>query len=199
LASAALNVAAVATASLLTFFVMNPVLYSQPVHAGRDMITMRRSLAMQQATSDANGGSSTSIPTVRARVAATYEQLFWRPSDLGEATTYPELAPSGREYEQQYLVKFWNRVSVRVVLLLLSGLGFVVAMLRIIGDRFAVATRPLQVTVLWLLTEVTFVALFIPLDWQRYFLPLLPPVCIFAALGASWLFERTRFRRNEAH
>ena len=70
-----------------------------------------------------------------------YEQLFWRPSDLGEATTYPELASSGREYEQQYFVTFWNSVWVRVVLLLLSGLGFVVAMLRIIGDQFAVATN----------------------------------------------------------
>ena len=79
LASAALNVAALATASLLTFFVMNPVLYSQPVHAGRDMITMRRSLAMQQTTSDANGGFSTSIPTVSARLAATLRTTVLAP------------------------------------------------------------------------------------------------------------------------
>jgi hypothetical protein len=113
--------------------------------------------------------------------------------------TYPEIVPSAREYEQQFLVKVWDATSLRLLFVLFSGLGLGVALQQIVSRRFTVVTWPLQIAVLWLFAEVAFVMLFIPLDWQRYFLPLLPPVCIFAALGASWSIERVLFRRSAEH
>jgi 4-amino-4-deoxy-L-arabinose transferase-like glycosyltransferase len=199
LTGAIVNAAAVIVTSLLAFFVMNPVMYSQPIHAARDMVTMRRSLVQQQLPSGADTGSQTSIPTRLSRLKAAYNELFWRPPDLGESMTYPEIVPSAREYEQQFLVKVWDATSLRLLFVLFSGLGLGVAVQQIVSRRFTVVTWPLQIAVLWLFAEVAFVMLFIPLDWQRYFLPLLPPVCIFAALGASWSIERVLFRRSAEH
>jgi 4-amino-4-deoxy-L-arabinose transferase-like glycosyltransferase len=189
LAAAALNTAVLVAASLLTFFVLNPVLYSQPIHAGRDMITMRRNLVQQQVASSDNGGSVDTIHSVPSRLRAAYDEIFWRPPDTNESMTYAELQPSGRAYEKNYLVRFWNVTLARVAFLLLTAMGLVIAILEIVRRRFAADARPLLLVTLWLLAEVAFVALFIPLDWQRYFLPLLPPVCVLAALGASWLMQ----------
>ena len=185
-----LHVGVFLVSSLLTFFVLNPVTYSQPLRAGRFMIALRRSLANSQAANLESAGSNAATPTTRSRLNASYREVFWNPPDLSESATYAEIGPSATAYERRPLTVFLNQKWLRFLFLLFSGIGLAIAAQTIAFDRLGARSRPMQIVVLWLLAEIAFVALFIPMDWQRYFLPLLPPVCILAALGSSWVTER---------
>ena len=196
LTAAASNATVLIVSSLLTFFVVNPVLYSQPIHAGRTMISMRRSLAGGQTASSTAAESHTGLPSMSMRLNAAYEQIFWSAPDTGESATYPELVPRAEAYEQSSIARLWNSIPVRLLFLLLTAIGLGAAVVKIARARFSARTWPLQVMVIWLVAETIFVLLFIPLDWQRYFLPLLPPVCLFAGGGASWLAEHAMFLRR---
>jgi 4-amino-4-deoxy-L-arabinose transferase-like glycosyltransferase len=196
LIAAPLHAGVFVVSSLLIFFVANPVTFSQPLRAGRLMISMRRSLATTQAANLEMIGSDATMPTTLARLNAAYRELFWNPPNLNESATYAELAPNAQAYQRRPLVVWSNQRWLRLLLLALSVFGLGITVRTIVRDRFGAHSRPMQIVVLWLLAEVAFVALFIPMDWQRYFLPLLPPVCILAALGMSWLTERVLPRRR---
>jgi hypothetical protein len=42
------------------------------------------------------------------------------------------------------------------------------------------------VVVGWAIAQTAFTAWFVPLDWQRYFMPLVPPACLLAGIGVGW-------------
>jgi hypothetical protein len=197
--AAASNATVLIASSVLTFFLLNPVLYSQPIHAGRMMISVRRSLAGSQAASRTVVESGTALPSTLMRLNAAYEQMFWSSPDTGESATYPELAPHAEAYGQSPLTRVWNSMAVRLLILALTAIGFAAVVAQITRARLSSFTWPLQVMILWLVAEAIFVLVFIPLDWQRYFLPLLPPVCLFAGRGMSWLVERTGSLRRSVH
>jgi 4-amino-4-deoxy-L-arabinose transferase-like glycosyltransferase len=196
LAIAALNAAVLGVVSLLTYFVVNPVLYSQPLHAGRTMIGVRRSLTRNQAASLENVGSRQSLPTMRSRLNAAYREVFWNPPDPSESASGAEEARGARTWEPRPLTLLWDGTWFRWSFLTFSVLGLGSAIQTIIRGRFGRPTWLRQIVVLWLLVEIVFVTLFIPMDWQRHFLTLLAPTCIFTALGASWLVDRVRLRRG---
>jgi hypothetical protein len=54
-------------------------------------------------------------------------------------------------------------------------------------DRFGQATRAEQTLWWWAAAVLGLILLTTPFDWQRYFILLVPPACMFAALGLEGL------------
>jgi Dolichyl-phosphate-mannose-protein mannosyltransferase len=199
LTAAALQAAALVVSSGLTFFAVNPVMYSQPLSVARRMVSIRHNLVNNQASDAGNIAAGIVLPDRLSRVSAIYHEVFWRPANTDETSTYPETLPSAEAYSRRPLARLWDQTWLRLAVLWLATVGFGVSLHTIVYHRFRPRTWALQIVVLWFFAETAFVVALIPLDWQRYFLPLLPPVCLFAALGGSWVIDRLVLRREGSH
>lgn len=178
-------------ASLVTFYLLNPVLYDQPIHAGRRMVSMRRMMTTGQARYLGTVTRGSVMPDMIARLNASYREVFWAPPAFSELTEYDDkTAADVAAYNRQPLARAWSSPWARSAFLLLSLFGFVGIVRAIVRDRLGEDTRARQILVAWLVTQTAFVLLFVPMDWQRYFVLLLPPVCVMAADGASKLVRR---------
>jgi hypothetical protein len=132
--------------------------------------------------------SSTSPQTVTsdplARLSAALSEIYFRPPAVWDVPFYlSQLAPQAEAYFARPLehLTAWPVWGV-----LMAGLG--VAGLassgeRLWQDRLSEATRAEQTLWWWLTGVLGVVLLTTPFDWQRYFILLVPPACMFAALA----------------
>jgi 4-amino-4-deoxy-L-arabinose transferase-like glycosyltransferase len=186
--------AALTIAAGLTYFVLNPVLYEQPYRAGRAMISRRMEFARNQARGTEAITPRAVMPTVPSRLSAAWRQVCWNAPSFSEWPNYDDrIAPAVAAYEHTPMARVWNSTGVRVLFLLLSGVGIAGAAADVGRDRVGRRSRPQQIILVWLIAEIAFVATVFTLDWQRYFLPLLPPVCVLAGFGITKLSRLTRF------
>jgi 4-amino-4-deoxy-L-arabinose transferase-like glycosyltransferase len=178
----------VAASAMLTFVAVNPVLYDQPIRAAHTMITVRQTLAANQAKYTQTVNPPMVLPGVMTRLAASYRQVLWNPPAFSEFTAYDDkIAPEVKFYTERWETRAAANHSVRIALILITLLGTVAAVSMIVKDGFGSRTRPLQIVLVWTVANTVFIAAFVPLDWQRYFVPLVPPTCVLAGYGAARL------------
>jgi hypothetical protein len=199
-----LGLAAVLAASLV-FLMLNPVAWAAPKEALGAMLVARVTLVQSQTATLGQLAAGQTLPTVADRLRAALLHLFLQPPavwDVAVANHLGYLKPQAEAYFAAPLHRTWPAVGALLLGLTMAGLAF--SGLRVWRDRLGPATRAEQAFWAWSLAVVAFTALAVPLDWQRYFLPLLPPACLFAALGADGLMAplfahliRSRERRHD--
>ncbi len=183
--------AGIALAGGLTFLALNPVLYAHPLEAAREMMSLRAELATEQVRVNGESRPEEVLSSVPARLGAAVAQLYWQPPAVWDAPVYLDhLQPAAAAYFADPLMTLLRQPPLSLALLGLTAWGLGASARRIYRDRGGPATRPEQVLWLWAGVTLALLALVIPLNWQRYFLPLLPPSRLFAALGAAELARR---------
>jgi 4-amino-4-deoxy-L-arabinose transferase-like glycosyltransferase len=176
--------AALACAGLV-FWLGNPVLGSHPLATAWKMIELRAQLAQEQArVNDPAQVLPGALDRLRAAAASVY---FDRPALMDAPVYVEELAPAASAYMALPLNRLWAQPWAGILLAGLGAVGAASSARRIVRTRFSAATRAEQALWLWLLLALGLTLLTIPLDWQRYFLPLLPCACLLAALGLDAL------------
>ena len=126
------------------------------------------------------------LGTAPARLRAMVQQLYWQPPAVWDAPVYLEhLQPEAEAYFAEPLHLWLRRPPWPWLLMGLTALGLGVCVYRAARDRLSSPPRAEQVLLLWFGMTLVFLALVIPLNWQRYFLPLLVPSRLLAALGAG--------------
>jgi 4-amino-4-deoxy-L-arabinose transferase-like glycosyltransferase len=194
------NVAALMIATGLTYFALNPVLYEQPVRAGRSMISMRRALTRSVAGATDVITPRALMPTVASRLSAAWQQMYWNAPSFSEWPTYDDqIAQTVGAYEHRSTARLWNSAAVRLLFVVLSCIGVVCAAGDIGRDRLGPPSRPQQIVLGWFVAEIAFVAAAFTLNWQRYFLPLLPPICLLAGVGAARFCQALRLCVTRSH
>ncbi len=176
--------AALGLAGGLTFWALNPILYCQPLGVAQAMWAARADLAQQQTETNAavQPGSVTPDPAARLRAAAL--EVYLRPPAVWDLPVYLDhLAPQAQAYFAQPLnwPARWPGAGALVAALGLVGAAF--SALRLVRARLGPRVLAEQAVWWWALGTLGLTLLAIPFDWQRYFLPLVPPACLFAALG----------------
>ncbi len=192
---------AVGVGSGLTFWLLNPVLSRHPVGAFQEMLRLRAELARSQV--EVNGARDPAIVlrSVPSRLSAMFLQLyFYGAPEVWDAPVYLEqLQPAAQAYLAGPLHRWLNRPLWPELGLGLTGLALGVCAYRVVRDRFGRQTRAEQTLLLWFGLTLILLALVIPLNWQRYFLPLLLPARLLTAFGAAlalkWAWSR--FARSE--
>jgi 4-amino-4-deoxy-L-arabinose transferase-like glycosyltransferase len=182
----------------LTFWALNPVLYRQPVAVAWKMIEMRAELARQQIEVNGQAHPEMLTPAPLARLTAALSQIYVRPPAFWDAPVYLDrLGPPAEAYLALPLNRVWPQPMMGYALGGLSAVGVIASAHLVLRQRFNADTRPAQVLWAWTLLTLGLLLWAIPLDWQRYFLPLLPPACLFAAYGLVTLVRllRRRFAR----
>jgi 4-amino-4-deoxy-L-arabinose transferase-like glycosyltransferase len=191
LRSAVLLTSLMAVPAAVTFVAVNPVLYDQPLRGGYRMATSRQVLLSNQAKFTATVTADMVLSTISSRLRASYREVFWNPPSFSEFAEYDEkIAPDVNLYHQRWLTRVADLGMVRWLFLSASLLGFGVIAFEIARHRFGRRTLLMQLLLYWTLAQVAFIAVFVPLDWQRYFVPLLPPVCLLAGSGVALLTRR---------
>lgn len=180
--------------ALAVFLLLNPAWWSDPLHMPRRVIDARQTMITDQAAYYGSyDGADERIAGLASRVffdgPQYYEDPAWADYIAGQIAAYDGSWLAGRGGGP-----LWG--------VLLVG-AFVAGM--VIGVDHVIARRPeggpAWVVLVW--AGLTALALLLtnPLDWQRYYLPLQPPVAVLAGTGAAsaarWAIQGWR-ERNRA-
>ncbi len=161
--------------ALLTFFVLNPAYWSDPLAVARAVLVDRSALLARQIQSDPAAYSSP-----LQRIAGTLTEPLIGAPQYYEAPTWNGVIDDAiRAYEASPWGGWPPWVGVVVTFAALIGLGGVVFRAVRKADPAA------RVLVIWFGAELAG-ALAVPIRWQRYYLPMLLPMLVLAAY-AVWL------------
>lgn len=177
----------------LLFVTLNPVMQRAPLPVARAMLEERLRLIDGQAATLQRLAPDQLLPAASQRLWATAKQLYLEAPAVWEVLLDEQrdyLEPQANAYFEQPLHRTWPPIGL--LLAGLTGLGLAASAWRIQMDRLGKATRPEQALWLWAAATLGFIIITVPFNWQRYFLPLLPPASLFAALGTGQLVSLTQ-------
>jgi 4-amino-4-deoxy-L-arabinose transferase-like glycosyltransferase len=177
--------------------VLSPFLWSQPLAGLAAMIDARRQLLTNQTGALAAAGSIQVAATLPQRLFAMLYHVFFAPPAFSDISNYaPQTAAAEQRYLSLPLQTGWHSTSLSFNL----AAGGLLLALALAGIFFAVRARLTQrfptqpafgqmeprvagLLLLWSLFSVVGL-LVINIAWQRYYLPLIPVACLWAAYGA---------------
>ena len=157
---------------------------TDPWAVAQQMIAARVELAGSQIAVNGAANPGLVLANPAARIVAAAGQLYWQMPSFWDAPVYlDQLQPPA----QRYLAVAWHTVlretPISILLIAFSVLGVALSAARLVRMGLGAATRAEQLLWLWTLFTLVLLALSIPLNWQRYFMPLLPASRLFAAMG----------------
>jgi 4-amino-4-deoxy-L-arabinose transferase-like glycosyltransferase len=164
------------------FLALNPAWWRAPLATAAEIIRLRSNLLAVQ--TDVFG----SYPDFAAQVAG-----FWRQVIVGRPMYY-EVAGWGAHIGAQigqYEASFLGGLRLPAFVMLTLLVAGVAALFR------RRENRPARVMVgTWAAGVAVLTLLLTPLEWQRYYLPAVPGLCIVAGYGAASLFELAKRRER---
>lgn len=182
-AARGLQMALAAALAALVFYVLNPAWWGDPLARLPEVLRLRADLLAGQTA--AFGGYDGPL----AALAGFLRQTFLPVPQYFEVAGWDAwLAPQIAAYEASGLAGLTvSAVTALVTLgLLAAGLGV------LWRGRGSASAR--WIAFVWLLSAALTVLLFTPIEWQRYYLPLYPPLILVLGTGGGWMFEAARTR-----
>lgn len=164
---------------------LHPFLWGQPVSAIQAAIHSRQALASAQTTDR----PEQVLNTPGRRLIGLIGSVYFTPPAFAEAGNYlADTRASETTYLANPLNSLFRSLPAGGILLIAGLFGFVLGALR--AARVDGSTRR---GLLLLLTATLFqtlaLLLLIPLPWQRYYLPVVPFACLWAAYGVDQIKE----------
>jgi len=166
---------------------LNPVYWRAPLPALQEALARRQSLAIRQAFDVARLAPEKSLGGYGERTAALLINLFMAPPAFAEYGNYTQ--------ETSAAERAYGAIPGHGLLRGLAGGGFMLAALLFgmalstLNYRQAGQMGRRALALGWVTTAALTVGhvLLIPLDWQRYVLPLTPLVCLWSAYPLTLL------------
>lgn len=188
--AALLGIMGLTLTTALTFFALNPVLYARPLVVAQAMLTARAQLTQQVVETTQAYYPGVVLGGFVDRMRVVLLEVFLRPPAIADVPNYTlELA----EATQAYLATPWHTLLrgplAGALMAGLAAAGGVALSLRFIRRQFQPGDIFLSA---WLGGAASLNLFFFPLDWQRHYLPLVPPVCWLVAHGLALLLHPPR-------
>jgi 4-amino-4-deoxy-L-arabinose transferase-like glycosyltransferase len=167
---------------------MNPFLWSNPLQAVQAVIGARQNLINNQVAAMGAVRPDMVVGSLPQRLLGLVAQLFINRPAIADLSNYlVQTNPA----EAVYFSSPFNQLSGGLIgggiLMILSLAGFLLAAVR----SFRTPQTSQRLTQLFLLaTLLIFITLvwFLPIPWQRYYLPLVPFTCLWAGYTVSTVF-----------
>lgn len=180
-AMATVGAAVTGTTIAATFFLLNPVMYAQPLHAAHVMWLMRSQMVGMQ--SGSQDSLEQRLPTIPARIVAAVKTATWA---LPEPNEWARFAPpDATDPRGDWLDALWRTRTWRALFAFAAAAGAIAMIVRLRHEWAQRSVGPATIVLLWIAAQLVFCALFVPLNWQRYFVPLVPPACLLAGEAVS--------------
>ncbi len=169
------GLAAAGLASLLIFFILNPAWWNNPTGAGAETLRVRaETLATQRLYFD-------SYDSLAEQVAGVWRQVIVGAPQYYEADDWADFIA---EQIAAYETSPWQGIRLGVLALPLLLAGFA---------RLSRMREP--VTLAWGTVTPLLVVLVTPLEWQRYYLPAILPLCLVMGVGLWYIYSRIFVRK----
>lgn len=174
----------------LTFFLLNPLLWSQPLGALQAMWQDRQSLIAAQTAAFESVSPGSTLPSLAERGLVLLAHAFFTPPAFADVANYAQAtAPAEAAYLRipgHLLLRGWLGGGVMLGLTV-WGLGLAAWRL---WRRVGREGRALVLLSCATLSQVALLLIAIPLPFQRYSLPLIPLACLWAGYGVGLLIRR---------
>jgi len=162
---------------------LNPFLWRQPLQALEVSWTARQELIQRQYADVQGLAPEKALRTLSQRTLSLVANLYITPPSFAEIGNYvDETSVDEAVYLSIPGHNLGRNLIAGGILLALTGLGVLLAVYRTIWTHY----KQKQFSVLLLTAaafQLTALLVAVPLPWQRYSIPLLPFVCLFAAYG----------------
>lgn len=194
---AATGTALLLACTLLTFGLFNPVAWCHPLETARAALVERASLMIDQTQEILQAIPVEAVLTPKSRIVALINQTFFAPPAFWDIPNY---AKQTAGQEQAYLAGVWGGLPRSIALgagqLFLALLGLAYSLHTLAAPWFGRAhaeeekqasRRALLLLLLWTGMTVLAILVAVPVQWQRYYVPLLPETSLLEALGLVML------------
>jgi hypothetical protein len=178
--------------ALIVLALLHPFLWSNPVQAVQGAFKARQELAARQL----NDRPEQALNTSGRKIIAMVASLYLTPPIFAETANY---AKETYAAEQAYLANPLHRllrsIPAGAILFMLNLFGCVIGFLKAVREK---GTQRRNLILLLSATGLQVIALFsfLPLPWQRYYLPLVPYNCIWIAFGIDQLRQAILSNKN---
>jgi hypothetical protein len=173
-----LALAGSAVLALLIFIALSPALWDDPPARFQDLLAQREDLLANQVSADPRAPT-----TLAERLTGIIEQPFIAQPQYYEAAFWADFAPITAEIRAYETSRLGGILFGRVLglpLTLLAAWGLVWHSRQVV--RSGLAQTDAAGVLIWFAAAA--ISLLVnPLPWQRYYLPLIPVVCLLAATG----------------
>jgi hypothetical protein len=176
-----------AIAFAVVFAVLSPSLWCHPAAAVSAVLRERTTLVDAQLGELRAAGEVFVLDTAGERVVALIDRVFVAAPIFWEIPNYaPETAPAEHAYLAQALVRLWRGPVWGSLMLALALLGLGIGALLVCrrGTEF-VLRRDLAIAMAWALGTALVLLALVPIAWQRYYLPLVPALCVWQGFAVG--------------
>jgi hypothetical protein len=183
--SCGLRLMVMVISGLVFFALLNPFYWSNPLAAGQSVLQARAELQSRQILAAQTAEPGWVLPAVPARLAGLiYEAFFAAPAYWD----VPNYADDTKVSETAYRESIWSglpqNAGVQAAWCFLVLAGIVVGVWRAIKKETARLWIPFWI---WGLAIGGGILFAVPLLWQRYFLGIIPVLCVLAGVGFASL------------
>jgi hypothetical protein len=160
-------------------FLLNPFLWSQPFPAAQAALHARQALASAQ-TADR---PDQALDTPGRKLVGLIGSVYITPPIFAETGNYlAETSAAETAYLSNPLNALFRSIPAGGLLLIAGLFGFALGFRRLVQPAAGDRRRPGLLLAAALIQTLALLVL-IPLPWQRYYLPVVPYACLYAALG----------------
>ncbi len=176
--------------------ILNPVAWRQPAAALAAMTAERSRLLTMQVTDFAALGGSQVVESPGERVIALIAAVFIAPPQVREAANYDLMLGAAQQaYLAHPLTTVLRGPFGGAATLLLTLLGIALGLRRLTSPQPGIR-RDAALLLLLTLAQVIGLLAAVPLAFQRYYLPLIPMVCLWIALAVATGLNAIRRQRT---
>ena len=180
----------------LVVLVLHPILWAEPVSAVIEMWRARQALLAAQVETTAQFMPWAVLWTPGDRIAGLLAHLYFSPLQFAEAGNYlRETAAAEAAYQAVPGNAMMRGILSGAPLLVMTLVGMIVAT----RSDWSAGDAPRRAVALALLAtgvQAVALAVAVPLSFQRYSLPLVPLVCLWAGRGVAGLIEALKQSRR---
>jgi 4-amino-4-deoxy-L-arabinose transferase-like glycosyltransferase len=173
-------------AFVLLTFLLNPFLWSNPIHALTDALGARQALLQNQVDMTRLVTPGRSLDTFGERFLSLIANLYYVQPTIADVGNYLKAtAEATQVYFANPFNDLFRDVLTGSLALALSVLGMTLSLYKIVKEKWQ-AARSLWVLLLGSLLAFLFLMFFVPLPYQRYYIILVP----FIVLWQSYAIAR---------
>ena len=174
---------------MITFALLNPFLWKNPLQAGSAFLESRQALVAQQTADLAAVRPDLVAQTIESRLAIALVQVFYTPPDIADVGNYLQhTSASEALYFANPLHNLLRGIAWGSIMLAFSLLGVILGVKNILQNRVR-PVWPLGIILLAGLLQGAGLIALVSLPYQRYFIPMVPFACLTAAYGLGQLIK----------